>query len=129
MFKIDESRRIVFTAMTGALTFRQLVSHAVALQSDPRFHASFSELLDVRGVTESDLSFREMLELAQTIDPFSPAARRAIVAQSELMYDTSLMYQSIRGNESNIHVFRGVEEARKWLGITSDSELADRQSA
>jgi hypothetical protein len=128
-YKIDGRRRIVFTAMNGSLSFQQLVAHAVALQSDPRFHASFSELLDVRGVTESDLSFREMVELAQTIDPFSPAARRAIVAGSELMYGTSRMYQSIRDHESNIQVFRSMEEARKWLDITSESDFVDRQSA
>jgi hypothetical protein len=128
-YKIDGNRRIVFTAMAGALSFRQLVAQAVALQSDPRFHSSFCELVDVRGVTESDLSFREMVELAQTIDPFSPAARRAIVAGSELMYGTSRMYQSILDDESNIQVFRTMEEARKWLDITSDSDLADRQSA
>src|SRR6185312_17537361 len=98
-YKIDGNRRIVFTAMAGALSFRQLVAQAVALQSDPRFHSSFCELVDVRGVTESDLSFREMVELAQTIDPFSPAARRAIVAGSELMYGTSRMYQSILDDE------------------------------
>jgi len=128
-YKIDGNRRIVFTAMAGALSFRQLVAQAVALQSDPRFHSSFCELVDVRGVTESDLSFREMVELAQTIDPFSPAARRAIVAGSELMYGTSRMYQSILDDESNIQVFRTMEEAREWLDITSDSDLADRQSA
>jgi len=128
-YKIDGNRRIVFTAMAGALSFRQLVAQAVALQSDPRFHSSFCELVDVRGVTESDLSFREMVELAQTIDPFSPAARRAIVAGNELMYGTSRMYQSILDDESNIQVFRTMEEAREWLDITSDSDLADRQSA
>ncbi|HEU5234781.1 MAG TPA: hypothetical protein VFU50_18125 [Terriglobales bacterium] len=128
-YQIDGKRRIVFTAMAGTLSFRQLVSHAVALQSDPCFHSSFCELLDVRGVTESDLSFREMIELAQTIDPFSPAARRAIVAGSELMYGSSRMYQSIRADESNIQVFRSMEEARKWLDITWDSDLPDRQSA
>jgi len=39
------------------------------------------------------------------------------------------MYQSILDDESNIQVFRTMEEAREWLDITSDSDLADRQSA
>lgn len=129
MYKIDVGRRIVFTTMTGVLSFEQVVAHAVALKGDSQFHPSFSELLDLRGVTQSELTSEELVRLAHTIDPFSPRARRAIVTGSEPMYGTSRMYQALREQESNIRVFRRMDEAHSWLGLARDSDAEERQSA
>ncbi len=129
MYKMDTGRRVVFTTMTGILSFEQVVSHAVALKGDSKFHPSFSELLDLSGVTQSELTFEELVKLAHTIDPFSPRARRAIVTDNELMYGTSRIYQAMREQESNIRVFRRIDEAHSWLGLARDSGAEERQSA
>ena len=127
-YTIDATQRIVFTTMAGMLSFDQVVAHAVALKSDPCFHPSFSELLDLRGVGQSDLTLLELIELAETIDPFSANARRAIITDTDLMYETSRVYQEVRNQDNNIRVFRSMDEAQRWLGILADS-TQERQSA
>ena len=127
-YTIDSKRRMVFTTMSGVLSFEQVVAHAVALKADARFHPSFSEVLDLRCVSQSELTLLELIELAQTIDPFSANARRAIVTGSDLMYETSRIYQAVRDQDTNIRVFRNMEDAQRWLGIPGDS-AEERQSA
>jgi hypothetical protein len=127
-YTIDATRRIVFTTMTGMLSFDQVVAHAVALKSDPCFHPSFSELLDLRGVSQSDLTLMELIQLADTIDPFSSNARRAIITGSDSIYETSRMYQAVREQENNIRLFRSIEEAQPWLGIEGGA-IEERQTA
>ncbi|HVH86086.1 MAG TPA: hypothetical protein VM912_05130, partial [Terriglobales bacterium] len=113
----------------GAITFDEVVAHAVALKGDPLFHRSFGELLDLRNVTYTNLTFQELRLLSQTIDPFSHAARRAIVASSDLMYGTSWMYQAARNAANNVQVFRTMDEARQWLGLADESAELNRRRA
>lgn len=128
-YRIDARTGIVFTIFRGAITFEEVVAHAVELQGDPAFHPRFAELLDLREVTYSNLTFDELELLSRTIDPFSRAARRAIVASSDLMYETSHMYQQARGAVQTVQVFRMIEEARHWLGLAHDSADVNRRTA
>jgi len=128
-YQIDAGIGLVFTIFRGAITFEEVVAHAVELRGDPAFHPRFTELLDLREVTFTNLTFEELELLSRTIDPFSRAARRAIVASSDLMYETSRMYQAARGAEENVQVFRTMKEARQWLGLADDSAGASRRTA
>lgn len=128
-YQIDAATGVVFTIFRGAITFEEVVAHAVELRGDPAFHPRFAELLDLREVTYTNLTFPELEHLSRTIDPFSRAARRAIVASSDLMYETSLMYQAARGTAENVQVFRILKEARQWLGLADDSMDRNRRSA
>jgi hypothetical protein len=128
-FRIDPSRRIVLTTISGVITFEQIVALAVALKGDSLFHPSFAELLDVRQTTFTSLTFQELAQLARTIDPFSPKALRAIVAPDDLIYGTSRIYQAVRDQGNNVQVFRTMEEARAWLRLSDESGVQNRQSA
>ncbi|HWC19828.1 MAG TPA: hypothetical protein VG498_22635 [Terriglobales bacterium] len=128
-YTIDALRGVVFTTFSGAITFEEVVAHAVALRGDPIFHPAFTELLDLREVTYTNLTFQELERLSHTIDPFSRTAQRAIVASSDLMYETSRMYQKARDAGENVRVFRTIDEAREWLdGADSPADL-NRRSA
>ena len=128
-YRIDRVARLVFTVFRGAITFEEVVTHAVELRGDPAFHAAFAELLDLRDVTYTNLTSQELELLSRTIDPFSQSAPRAIVASSDLMYGTSRMYKEARNSQDNVQVFRTMEEARRWLGLADDSADLNRRSA
>ena len=128
-YQIDPASGVVFTVFGGAITFEEVVAHAVELRGDPSFHPRFAELLDLREVTFTNLTFEELELLSRTIDPFSRAARRAIVASSDLMYGTSRMYQEARGAEGNVQVFRTMKEARQWLGLADEVADMNRRTA
>jgi hypothetical protein len=128
-YQIDPRTGVVLTIFRGAITFEEVVAHAVELRGDPSFRPRFAELLDLRDVTYTNLTFEELELLSHTIDPFSRAARRAIVASSDLMYGTSRMYQEARDAEGNVQVFRTMKEARRWLGLAEDSADMDRRTA
>lgn len=128
-FRIDLVRKLVSTTISGVITFEEVVALAVALKGDPLFHPAFAELLDLRQATFSSLTFQELRLLARTIDPFSSTALRAIVATDDLIYGTSRMYQAVRDQENNIQVFRNLEDARRWLGLSDDCTAPERQRA
>ena len=55
-YRIDAVKGLVFTTFTGAITFDEVVAHAVALKDEPLFHRSFGELLSICRMLHTPIS-------------------------------------------------------------------------
>ena len=116
-YRIDRSLETIFTSLEGVLTDGDLLGHMQELESDPDFDPAFAQLIDCRGVTEVALESETIRTIARP-SVYEPGAKRAIVATREAVYGLARMYERLRGGERDeVRVFRGIKEARRWLGL------------
>ena len=115
-YSIDLKNRFVEVKLTGRVTFTDIENYASALRADPRFSARLSEIVDLRDVAEVELTPRQAMNLAVTNDPFSPASRRAFVAQSQGQINVAHVHRVLRPEGNNIRVFFSIDEAKQWIG-------------
>ncbi len=65
-YKVDTSKRMVFSIAYGIITDEDVYAHQEKLRDDPDFDPSFSQLVDCAGVTKADdLSTDAIYELAR----------------------------------------------------------------
>ena len=96
------------------VTIDGLAQYARLLQQNPSFDPAFSEIADMRAVTEVALGAEEMLKAADHIDPFSPEAKRAFVVQTPTQAHAARMHKALLSHR-NFKVFASVEEAECWI--------------
>ncbi len=125
-YRIDRKRRLVLTTAIGTLTDEELVSHKRALIADPEFGPGMRELSDVRaieGLTVTPDGVRKMAALDREHTERLGDYWLAIVAPADATFGTARMYQMLtESNLEHIGVFRGLEEARVWLGVAEGDE-------
>ena len=114
---VDSKNRIVSANFGRRLTMSDAERFATDFRNNPAFDPSFSELSDLTDVEDPQIDFASAARFARYSDPFSHESKRAIVAPKLLMYETALMYKSIR-NDENIAVFMTVDEAKSCLGLS-----------
>jgi hypothetical protein len=121
IYRIDKSRRIVFSRATGIVTDEVLLDHQQRLSADPDFEPDFRQLYDFCDVEELQATSMGVRELAIN-NPFGRGAQRALVAGSQAVYGVARMFQIMaEKGPDRIEVFYSLEEALDWLG------LADRE--
>ena len=99
----------------GILTVDALCRYTKQLRQDPNFSASFSEIADITDVDEVQLSGEQMIRLADSIDPFSRAAKRAFIVQNEFRGHEAKMYGILRLSQESIRAFHSCAEAERWI--------------
>jgi len=114
---VDSKNRVVFAKFGRRLTMADAERFATDLRNNPAFDPSFSELSDLTEVENPQIDFASAARFARYSDPFSHESKRAIVAPKLAMYETVLMYKTIR-NDENIAVFMTVDKAKSWLGLS-----------
>ncbi len=116
-YQIDKSLGVVFVTMHGVVIGQDFVLHLQTLRDDPDIDPSYSQLFDLRDVTEIPVSSDEMKTIA-TYRVFDKESRSAVVAEADLIYAMSRMYELFSGADPDkIMVFRDMAEARRWLGL------------
>lgn len=119
-FRIDKTLHIVFTRAEGVLTALEISDHQQALLQDPDFDPSFDQLIDGTEITAVGISTAEIRRLAST-KMFGEGSRRAFVVPRPAIYGVFRMAQILRDAEPDSNkIFRDMEEAKKWLGLSSD---------
>ena len=115
-YEIDKERRLVVCTATGFCDILQLRQQ---LANDGDFDPSFSQLVDATGVTETDITPSQIRILAVS-SPFLHTSRRALVAQSQLNFGLSRVYEIVRSlkGDGQICVFRDRAAALEWLLMT-----------
>ena len=115
-FKIDKERRLVMTTCSGVFTMTDALGHQEKLLKDPDFAPSFSQLMDVTGVTTVELGGEDMRRLASR-SIFSPNSRRAILVNTDLVFGLARMFEMLREDfgEQGIRVFRDLGDALDWV--------------
>ena len=114
-YTIDPNKHIVTAKFGKILTADTLTQYINLLREDPNFSASFSEILDITDVEETRLSAEQMMRLADSVDPFSPGAKRAFVVQNEFQSHEAKMYGIVRLSQSRIRAFHSCGEAERWI--------------
>ncbi len=115
VYFVDSLNRFVSVRFTERLTFGDIENYASALCADPRFDPAFSEIVDLREVREVALSTEELIALADRVDPYSPRARRAFVAQSPAQINAAQLHRILRPEAGNVRVFFSMDEAKQWI--------------
>jgi hypothetical protein len=117
-YKIDKSKRMVFSITYGNLTDQDVYAHLEKLRNDPDFDPSFSQLVDCTNVTNiDDLSTEAIYALAEK-DPFSIGSRRAFVSPHNPEFNTFRIYELLTTVHSDVVVvFKEMEEAYEFLNL------------
>ena len=117
-YKIDKSKRMVFSLAYGNLTDPDVFKHQDKLRNDPDFEPSFSQLVDCTNVTHiDDLSLKALSVLADR-DPFGLGSQRAFVAPRNPDYDVFRLYELLTTvHKDVVVVFRDMSKAHKFLNL------------
>ena len=115
-YSIDSEKRFVLVKFVKRLTFDVIKEYALDLRANPQFSPAFSEIVDLRGVEEVELSPGQAMKLANGIDPFLLASKRAFVAQNQNQMVACQMHRILRPG-GNIRVFFSIDEAKLWIVV------------
>ena len=116
-YRIDTERHAIFSTASGVLTDDDLRGHQKRILADPAFDPSFNQVWDLREVTEVSVSNRALQDLAAARS-FSPGAKRAMVAPSDILYGMARMFQLMHdAAPEQVRVFREIAEAEDWIRL------------
>jgi hypothetical protein len=113
-FTLDIQKRLVTVRFEGAVTIDDIAKYAKQLLADRDFQPTFSEITDLREVSELNLEANDFLRLADKVDPFWPEAKRAFVVKNAVQNHAARMHKILR-SERKIEIFQSLEDAEKWI--------------
>jgi hypothetical protein len=104
--------------MWGVFTDEELREHYRSIRNDSAFDPRFSQLCDIREVSEMRLSVTVVREVA-LMPVFDLSARRAVVVGGqEFHFGLARMFAiTAETNGSQVEVFKDMGAAREWLGL------------
>src|SRR5579872_3438066 len=114
-YSIDVKARLVVTILAGIISRDQLLAHVTKLRNDPDFNPTFAELVSTKGA-HINLSYSEIRNMVAA-DPFSTQSKRAFVVRSPSNYAVIRMFQTARGEDGSVEIFKNPEDAYRWLGV------------
>jgi hypothetical protein len=116
-YHIDADKQVVLSTATGCFTDADIFEHDDRLRADPLFQSHFRQLLDGRGVEVVEITTEGVRRMAAR-NPFGGGAKRAFVADRQIMYGYARMFEMLTEREQqDIRVFTDMAEARQWLGL------------
>jgi len=127
-YTLKDEGHFVHTEGQGVLTDEELRAYVESVNSDPRIQREGRELLDLRAVSQINVSAECIEQLAhfrKSPDQSPEEWKTAIVVSQDLMFGLSRMFQlsaEVADFPAQIGVFKDLCEAREWLGI-DDTEL------
>jgi len=117
-YRIDSQRRTIFSTAKGVLQDDDLRSHQSEVLADVEFDRGFDQLWDFREVERVEVS-TAMLGALASARSYEAGVKRAMVAPSDLGFGMARMFQMLHDHApEEIQVFRSMEEAEAWLGLT-----------
>ena len=120
-YKIDKDLGVVYSTASGVATDGDLLAHQYQLSHDPDFQPYFRQLLDAREITSLNVT-PEGIRALIAGNPWGNGARRALVAADETTFGMARMFELSRPNpQDEFRVFRTMDEARAWLGLSPEA--------
>ena len=113
-YAIDAARCVVYVRFGCRLGLSEIEFYARALAANPLFSPSFSEIVDLTAVKDLQLDAEAAVNLADQVDPFDLASKRAFIATSAPQVHAARMHQ-ILWSEKSIKIFDCEAAAREWL--------------
>src|SRR5258707_12243260 len=90
-YQIDKQHKLVKSTATGVLTLADVASHREKLLNDSDFDPSFSQLIDVTGVTDVAIGTDDVRGLSVTTI-FSANSRRSFLVKTDVQYGLARMF-------------------------------------
>ena len=120
-YVIDSSRRLVLSRSWGVVTGEEMLSLIQAAVTDPHFHPDFSQLVDMRAVSEVEVT-TDFVRLFVAKSNLGAASRRALVAGSDVVYGMARIYGTLLdGRPGEFRIFHDLQLALEWLGFSDES--------
>ncbi len=113
-YAIDAERCVVYVRFGCRLGLAEIEFYARALAANPHFSPKYSEIVDLTAVKDLQLDAEAAVSLADRIDPFDLASKRAFIATSAPQVHAARMHQ-ILWSEKSIKIFDSEAAAREWL--------------
>jgi hypothetical protein len=118
--------RLIVFVHDGVVSDEELLSSYKAVYDDPDIDVSFNQLVDLR---RADSTPRSAAALRGLVDVLRPRLERlacrpriGIVAPASLSYGLARMFEAFSQSvPMEIEVFRAVDAALEWLGVSSTS--------
>ena len=121
-YKLEREGTLVLAKATGALSVEDFMSMQEKMFSDVDLKVPHDTLLDVRDVSDIQISEDDLYIIAQglTSGPKQLGARKlAIVASEELAFLLGKKYGLVdKGVSETVIVFVNIDVARTWLGLS-----------
>lgn len=116
-YRIDKELGTVFSEGYGVFTEADLKGHQDALLADSDFDPAYRQLYDLSEVTRLAVSSAFINSFARRA-VFSAASKRAIVAPEDVVFGSARSFEAWHDSlPSEVRVFRGSVEARRWLDL------------
>jgi hypothetical protein len=121
----DTDANLLIVVLRGPVGDEDLLKYAHHITEDPSISAGHDELIDLREVeTGGEVTspvLRRIASMFSEIDRTPEQTRVAMVANSDVSYGLSRMYQAFRSESPlDLRVFREMSEARIWLGLSPE---------
>ena len=117
-YSIDQQQQTVFTHVQGIIVGDDIFEQQDRLKSDPLFNPHMKELINCLEQENSVMNNADKMFTVANC-PWGEHAKRAIIADTPLIIGLSRMFQLyMMGKHGDIEVFRNIDDARGWLGIS-----------
>jgi len=106
---------LVYTTLSGVVTFDDIVQLIAGLRADPQFNPDLNEIVDLSSASDVRLGYPEFKRLEE-LDPLADTSKRAfVIPTNPAVYGVTRMYQLIQNEDPSIRIFRTEAEAREWV--------------
>ena len=113
---IHPERRLVYSAFHGDVSEEEFLQHAHTIRSHPNFDPNFSEIVDLRGVTELRASTETLRRVAGEESLFHRESKHVVIAAPGLIFRLARMFQVVaEETRPKLKVVRTPEEAFDYL--------------
>jgi hypothetical protein len=117
-FTIDVNQRLVVSTFYGEVSDADLGEIASLIRSHPDFEPSFSEIIDVSGITAGTFSTSALANLSRQASIFNLTSLHAIIAPQTHLFGLARMAQVLaEKTKPNLVVVKTMDEARKFLKL------------
>jgi hypothetical protein len=124
-YLIDTTRQVVFSKVWGTMTDDQACSHATALRDDPRFTSGLNQIIDMRGLSDLQMTKHGAKDLAHLV-PFRADAKRAfLVGMGEAAKLSEVLWTYTEAGVDQYTLFRELPEAMEFVGLDATTAWPD----
>jgi len=131
-YRIDKAARVVICTHAGMTSDADFIHTYKSLFNDPEYEAGLSKLIDLREADSVGRSGKALMAIRDLLtiqyEGSSVTTRIAIVAPADLSFGLGRMYEMLTDDApQKVGVFRSMQKAVEWLGVSLDSveELRD----
>lgn len=114
-YRVDDSRRRVYTRAEGLITYRQLRAHMNAEVGEEA--SSYGELFDCTDATTNITpeEVRLLVDERVKIARLRPSCPVAVVATNKCLFGMLRMYDIMTEQVRPIRIFSDLQDAEEWL--------------